>query len=326
MQSEEEMKTRSSSTQAARLPCKLLISRPRPSTEQSRTAIISLTARTSSAAVASVPFADPEAPLVRPKQREPPIGRAKRSKYPNNLTFNIESIVCGDGRNTNSGITLNECVWYASERLDGGGESYYEIDPDSIVLSTRGGRTGGGWHTRSLTEKQVTDQQKRCPRIKIPKKKRKNHTWVKNKLKDSVLKYCTDNRGLALSIGGPGARDKIADVDKYLGQHHGEILVKQNYGNCIKAAIVNGLDVVACREVADFVQEYFYEVNPHFLKIREATTVLNDLRTCVEMQKIPKSDRAKFNENPFAYLENRGCGVFIAHVFQPISPKLCLTR
>ena len=200
------MKTRSSSAQAARLPCKLLINRPRPSTEQSRTAIISSTARTPSAAVAAVPFADPEAPLVRPKRREPPIGRAKRSKDPNNSTFNIESIVCGDGRNTNSGITLKESVWYASERLDGGGQSYYKIDPDSIVLSARGGRTGGGWHTRSLTGKQVTDQQKRGPRINIPKKKRKNHNWGKKKLKNSVLKYCTENRALALSIGGPGAR------------------------------------------------------------------------------------------------------------------------
>ena len=112
----------------------------------------------------------------------------------------------------------------------------------------------------------MTDQQKRGPRINIPKKKRKNYTWVRNNLKDSVLKYCTENRGLALSIGGPSARDEIANVDRYLVQHHGEILVKQNDGNCITAEIVNALDVVAGREVADSVQEYFYEVNLHFLK------------------------------------------------------------
>ena len=35
------------------------------------------------------------------------------------------------------------------------------------------------------------------------------------------------------------------------------------------------------------------------------------------MRNIPKSERAQFNENPFAHLANRGCGVFIAHVFQP---------
>ena len=52
------------------------------------------------------------------------------------------------------------------------------------------------------------------------------------------LKYRTENRGRALSIGGPGARDEIADVGKYVFQHHSEILVKQNDGNCITAAIV----------------------------------------------------------------------------------------
>ena len=311
------MKTRSSTTKATRLPCKLLISRPRLHVKQPRSAIISSAASTASAAVSAVPFADPEIPSIRPKRRDPPIGRAQRCNDPSNATFTIESIVCGDGRKTNSGITLKDNVWYASERLDGGGEFYYEIDPQSIVLSTRGGRTGGGWHTRSLTGSEATDGQVRGPRINIPKKKRKNHTWVKNKLKDGVLKYCTENRGRAVSIGGPGARDEIADVDKYLVQDHGEILVKQNDGNCITAAIVNALDAVAGREIAASVQEYFYEVNPHYLKIREATPVLNDLRTCVEMRKIPKGERALFDENPFAYLACRGSGVFIAHVFQP---------
>ena len=172
-------------------------------------------------------------------------------------------------------------MWYASELLDGGGELYYEINSKSIVLSTRGGRTGGGWHTPSLTGRPGTFEQQRGPRINIPKKKRKNHTWVKNKLKDSVLKYCTENRGRAVSIGGPSDRDEIAGVDKNLVQDHGKILVKQNDGNCIPAAFLNALDIVAGREVAESVQEYFYEVNPHYLKILEATEVLNDLRTCV---------------------------------------------
>ena len=55
----------------------------------------------------------------------------------------------------------------------------------------------------------------------------------------------------------------------------------------------------------------------HFLQIREATPVLNDLRTRKEMRKIPKSERVLFNENPFGYLASRGSEVFITHVFQP---------
>ena len=98
---------------------------------------------------------------------------------------------------------------------------------------------------------------------------------------------------------------------------YGEVFVKHNDGNCMTAAITNAVDIVAGREVANAVNEYCFEESPHFLKIREATLLLHELATGVEMRKIPKCDAKVFKENPFAYLARRDSGVYLVHVFRP---------
>ena len=98
---------------------------------------------------------------------------------------------------------------------------------------------------------------------------------------------------------------------------YGEVFVKRNDGNCMAATITNAVDIVAGREVANAVNEYCFEESPHFLKIREATLLLHELATGVEMRKIPKSDAKMFKKNTFAYLASIDSRVCLVHVFQP---------
>ena len=81
-----------------------------------------------------------------------------------------------------------------------------------------------------------------------------------------------------------------------------EVFVKQNYGNCMTAAITNAVDIVAGREVSNAVNEYCFEESPHFLKIRKATLLLHELATGVEMRKIPKCDAKSVQIESFCVL------------------------
>ena len=68
---------------------------------------------------------------------------AKKTKGGSCETFNIESVVFDDGQRVNNGMRLGNMVIYTSERIDGGVESYWEVDTNSLLLTTRQGRHGG---------------------------------------------------------------------------------------------------------------------------------------------------------------------------------------
>ena len=119
-------------------------------------------------------------------------------------TFNIESIVCGDGEKASNGMALRRKTWYARARIDGGVESYYEIDSRTLTFSTRGGRKGGNLRTRPITEEARKKTQSPVPRVSIPSKKRSNHTYVRRRLKNAALTCLAENISCAISVGGPG--------------------------------------------------------------------------------------------------------------------------
>ena len=250
--------------------------------------------------------------------RAPPnnnLGKATRKNSDATQPFNIESVVCGDGSRKN-GVALRNLVIYASERADGGYESYHEIDGDSLRLSMRGSRKGGNWNSRPVSDKSRNLKLNSVPKINIPAKKRHNHAWKQDKLRHLALRWLYQHRGVALSVGGPGARGDIDEVERYLVKDQGTVYVQEEDGNCLGAAIVNGLDIVRGRTVADSTRDYFEQEIPHFLRLRDTVRLLHDLGTGAEMRKLPKADRAIYNENPFRYLASRETGVYIVHLVQ----------
>ena len=115
----------------------------------------------------------------------------------------------------------------------------------------------------------------------------------------------------------PGERSTIEGVHEHLLRDCGTVFEKQNDGNCITAAIINAVDIVSGRPHAGALREYFFEENPHYLEIREATVLLREMATGAEMRLLPKKDRELFNINRFAYLAGRESGVYVVHVFEP---------
>lgn len=128
--------------------------------------------------------------------------------------FNIESLVCGDGSRKN-GVALKNLIICASKRAAGEYESYHEIDGDSLRLSTRGSRRGGKWNNRPVSDKSHNLKLNAVPRVKLSPKKRHNQASKQDKLRHLALRWLYQHRGVALSVGGPGARGGIDGVEKY---------------------------------------------------------------------------------------------------------------
>ena len=79
------------------------------------------------------------------------------------------------------------------------------------------------------------------------------------------------NRGSAISVAGPGERGENEVIKQHLLKEAREVYEKQKDANCVSAAITNAVDG---RIVARALREYFYEENPHLLRILEATLLL----------------------------------------------------
>lgn len=75
----------------------------------------------------------------------------------------------------NNGIVMRNLVIYASERADGGYESYHEGEGESLRLSTYSSRRSGNWESRPVFDKSNILKPKAVLHINIPAKKRNNH-------------------------------------------------------------------------------------------------------------------------------------------------------
>lgn len=229
--------------------------------------------------------------------------------------FNIESVLCGDGSRHN-GVSLNNLVFYASGRIDGGRESYHQIDPSSLALSTRGATMGGNWRTRPITEAAKKRPMTEVPRITIPSNKRENRTYKQKKLRQAALAWMFVNRGVALSVGGPGSREGIPNVSQYYAREAGVVFEQQQDDNCMSAAIVNALDIVRGRSVAEAVQAFIEEDAPHLLSLKDVPPLLQRAGAKAEAQRIPKSERPVFLSDPFRYISRATSGVYLLHLHQ----------
>ena len=128
--------------------------------------------------------------------------------------FRIESITMGDGSKGACGRVLEENVFYASSSVDGGRQSFYAIDINTVNLSTRGGR-GIRFDTRLLSsEDGATTENVVGRRPKITKGL--SHYKRRKVIRNCVSAFCAANPGVVVPVAGPGARGENTKAAQYL--------------------------------------------------------------------------------------------------------------
>lgn len=65
-----------------------------------------------------------------------------------------------------------------------------------------------------------------------------------------------------MDIGGPGPRSVRSNAVQFLDLLYRLVFAQQQDGNCLVAALVNGVDCLLGREAAEHAKEYVEEEKP----------------------------------------------------------------
>lgn len=106
--------------------------------------------------------------------------------------------------------------------------------------------------------------------------------------KDAALNWMMQNRRYALSVGGPGECEVIADVERNYVLDYGELLVNQNDGNCMEAAIKNAKEILVGRKIGSDLHKIFYEESQNLIKIEQEISFRQDLKITLELRMVTK--------------------------------------
>ena len=144
--------------------------------------------------------------------------------------WGIERVLAGDGSVGSSGFVLHAGRFYASALLRGRHESFYEINIRSLRI-----RAPGATHV-SFPVRPVTDSAKgrRTPTSGVTARLRKSDRWSRRQkaLRRAVSRFCMNHPGVAVILGGPGARSVSSDLSKYFAKSAGHIFMCTKERGC----------------------------------------------------------------------------------------------
>lgn len=219
------------------------------------------------------------------------------SKRP--VEFTIEAIVKGDDCENECGRTLRSGVYCATNDVSGGPESYHPINIESIKLLTRGSRNVH-WRIRAFTSA-ADEKDPEVPHVHIPNAKRRNYYYVRKRLRETVIAWCSENPGFVISIAGPGARSQH-ERSKRHHEYEFAVLAREEDGNCMAVAVANAIDCVKGREAANEVLGYFEAGNPHCISVKGVSQELHATGVGCELRKLSILELRAFETDAFKWL------------------------
>lgn len=151
--------------------------------------------------------------------------------------WNIESIVIGDGSEWTSGITLKRGVLYGSAQLNGRHENFHRIVKSSLHIHKVGLRPV------TFRTRQVKKKRGAAPRaVSIPSiRETRNSCRQETFVAEHLLNYMKRKKGVAVLLGGPGARSAEKEIEQYHVKHCNIIMARSCHLDCAPACLVNAI-------------------------------------------------------------------------------------
>lgn len=125
------------------------------------------------------------------------------------------------------------------------------------------------------------------------------------------------NIGIGLILHSPGARPDIDNVEALFVRSHGPVPRRQMDGNCLSAAIYNGLYVAFGRDLATSFWVYQSNVSLRLDSIGDLQILFECAQIRVNVQKIAKSDNVAFMSDSFQHFGRLSTGIYIAFLRGP---------
>ena len=133
---------------------------------------------------------------------------------------------------------------------------------------------------------------------------------------EELKRWCTENRGKALRIGGPGARDKIENIKQYYRRSEGKTRISSRDGNCVHSSLVNAVWRLCGEGLAIRALQHPQLNMQHFPSLKSATKCVQDMRLGVELRRVPKGEKESFTRDRFGWVLKQKDGVMLVRVEQ----------
>ena len=157
--------------------------------------------------------------------------------------WNIEVLLYEDS-SIKSGITLQRGKWYASANVSGGVESFYEVESILITISGNEGRSFMFPAKRVIENASTPSTPTACIVPKYRNTRLQSTGDRTHVIKGAVMKFCRENPGVALVIGGIGARNAHQEANLFHVRSADKVCAHESRWDCVPAAVINAINAM----------------------------------------------------------------------------------
>lgn len=213
------------------------------------------------------------------------------------MSWAIDRVMIGDGRQGASGHKMQDGVLYAAAGLTGGDESFWPIDANSITLSL---------HTMQALLNAIDDGTNDLPRKKkfLQEMFRRLYAWM------------MAHRGVPILIGGIGARGQITGSRRFEVHQYGPNLVRSNDDSCVSAALSNGTCALYGTTGGTSVDKYLRKHPMKIKTLKQLFSLVHQIPAQLSVRRVPKAVKKAFDANPFKWLAHHNQGVWIVRIVE----------
>lgn len=241
---------------------------------------------------------------------------SERSDRTEETSWSIEAILVGGG-STGKGPhpkKLYEGHIYASAKMGWGHENYHLIAPESTRLTYRG-EVGFKFPTRVL-DRNKTRYPRACVVTARALDDDVEREW-EQALVEEILHFCRQHRGVAVLLGGPGARQENDALRRWHCHSDQKMIAWSNKIPCLTAALVNAVSCLKGKDTARKVKGKLHEMKQHFLRVGQLSPVLHKMDEKWTIVGLGKIEKKIMRENGFEWVAKQGHGVWIVRLCEP---------
>ena len=169
--------------------------------------------------------------------------------------WDIQQIVCGDGTSLTAERSLEESRFYGSGSTDGGKNTFWELEIETLRLVARGSSLIQ-WPFRALTEKAKNSlKAELIPHRPVVNISELSVSEAEKSMRTGLRKWLERYKGFSVTVGGAGSRVKSVKSEKFRVVCLGEVFSQStNERNCAIEATLNAISLLLGNETAQQCQ------------------------------------------------------------------------
>ena len=180
--------------------------------------------------------------------------------------WKIEEIMMGDG-SVSHGINFKVNRWYASAVQNQGVEHFFEVDVDTVKISSS---IGDSFMFPARAVIKIPGKVYPTIACFVPKKRNTRLQAAGDRthvIRGAVLDFCRKNPGVGVKIGGPGARTRNSQTSLHVCMDHGSLRATADKWDCVPASIINAIYFMGNKNETEKIEAEFNQESQRYTKI-----------------------------------------------------------